>query len=344
MKYDAASWGSLSAGLGLSFWLLASPASAQVVRSEMLPVAPSVLKIEAVSADGRFQLGSGVIVGAGKVVTNCHVTRNAERIDVVRAGVRWRVARQAADILKDLCVLHIPRLEGEPVKIGRAADLKPAQDVLAIGYTGGVGVQLSDGDVVALHPWRGGAIVQTTNWFSSGASGGGLFNAEAALVGILTFRLRGGAAHYFAAPAEWVLDLIDDEARFKNIGPLAGKSYWELPVDSQPYFLQAAALEQNRQWPLLDRLAQRWAQEEPDDAEPVYLRGVAREGMEEVERAISLFKRSLEIDGGYSRSWARLAYLYKKQGQLVDARKAVAKLASLDPKLARSISEELEKP
>jgi serine protease Do len=167
----------------------------QIDRSRMLYVAPSVLKIEAVSPEGRYQLGSGVIVAPGKVVTNCHVTRHAERIDVVRAGVRWRVASQAADLLRDLCVLRVPRLEGEPVAMGKAGALKAAQDVMAIGYTGGVGVQLSEGDVVALHTWSGGHIVQSSNWFSSGASGGGLFNADGALVGILTFRLRGGAKH-----------------------------------------------------------------------------------------------------------------------------------------------------
>jgi hypothetical protein len=339
MKVVAAIFAGCIAGL-----LSAADASAQIVRSVMLPLAPSVLKIEAVGADGRFQLGSGVIVAAGKVVTNCHVTRHAERIDVVRAGVRWRVARQAADMRRDLCVLYIPRLEGKPVKIGRSASLKPAQDVLAMGYTGGVGVQLSDGDVVALHPWSGGSIVQTTNWFSSGASGGGLFNGEGALVGILTFRLRGGATHYFAAPADWVLELIDDEARFQNVGPITGKSYWELPTESQPYFLQAAALEQSRQWAALDQLAQRWAREDPADAEPIYLRGVAREGLDQPERAVALYKQSLDIDVGYNRSWVRLAYLYKRQGQLADARKALVKLTSLDPKLARTIAEELEKP
>lgn len=341
MKYPAVARASLAAGL---LMLGAAEASAQIVRAVMLPISTSVLKIEAVGADGRFQLGSGVIVAQGKVVTNCHVTRNAERIDVVRAGVRWRVSRQAADMHKDLCVLHIPRLEGDPVKIGKASSLKPAQDVLAMGYTGGVGVQLSDGDVVALHPWLGGSVVQTTNWFSSGASGGGLFNGEGALVGILTFRLRGGAAHYFAMPADWVHDLVDDESRFQSVGPLTGKSYWEQPIESQPYFLQAAALEQSRQWAVLDKLGQRWAAEQPADAEPVYLRGVAREGLEEADRAIAFYKASLDIDAGYSRSWARLAYLYKRQGQLVDARQAVARLASLDPKLARTIAEELEKP
>ncbi|HEU4460934.1 MAG TPA: trypsin-like peptidase domain-containing protein [Methylibium sp.] len=323
---------------------LAQPALAQIERSTMLGVAPSVLKVEAVSAEGRFQLGSGVVVRRGKVITNCHVTRKAQRIDVVRAGVRWPVARQSTDIDKDLCLLDVPRLEGEGVPIGRSLELKPAQDVVALGYTGGVGVQLSDGDVVALHPYRGSAVVQTSNWFSSGASGGGLFNAAGELIGILTFRLRGGSKHYFAAPADWALAMLDDEARFAAVAPIAGQSYWELPIDSQPYFLQAAALEQGRQWEALDQLALRWMREEPGDPEPLHLRGVAREALGETDAAQRHYKQSLVLDPGYSRSWARLAYLYKREGQLGEARSAIAKLAALDPKQAREIAAELEKP
>lgn len=310
----------------------------------MIGVAPSVVKVEAVSAAGSLQLGSGVIVAPGKVVTNCHVTRNAQRIQVVRGDRRWSASRQAADMLKDLCVLNVPRLEGEPAAIGKSGDLKPAQNVVAIGYTGGVGMQLSEGDVVALHPWSGGHIVQSTNWFSSGASGGGLFNGQGALVGILTFRLRGGAAHYFAAPSDWLADLVADEKRFTDIGPVPGKSYWELPVDKQPYFLQAAALEQSRQWSALSTLAERWSSEDTSDAEAHYIQGVAHEGLDQIAASIRSFKKSLELDASYSRSWARLAQIYKRQGQLKDALQAVARLAKLDPKLASELAAELEKP
>lgn len=324
--------------------LLAGHAQAQLDRATMIRVAPSVVKIEAVSAEGRYNLGSGVIVAPGKVVTNCHVTRYAQRVQLVRGDQRWTATRQAADMEKDLCILQVPRLEAEPVPIGRSTALKAAQDVVAIGYTGGVGMQLSDGDVVALHPWAGGQIVQSSNWFSSGASGGGLFNGDGALVGILTFRLRGGAAHYFAAPAEWLQPLLADESAFGPIAPLAGKSYWELPLESQPYFLQAAALEQGKQWPALATLAERWSREDETDAEAHYVQGVAQEGLQQFTASIASFKKSLEVNAAYGRSWARLAQIYLRQGQLRDARQAIARLAAIDPKLARVIAAELEKP
>jgi serine protease Do len=320
-------------GLGLPL-----AATADIDRAALIRLAPSVLKIEAVSPSGGFQLGSGVIVGPGKVVTNCHVTRHAERVQVVKGGVRRTATLQAADMLR------VPRLEGEAVPIARAATLQPGQQVLAMGYTGGVSIQLSEGDVVALHRWSGSQIVQSSNWFSSGASGGGLFNADGALVGILTFRLRGGARHYFAAPADWLLPQLNDELPYNAVAPLSGKSFWEQPDAEQPYFLQAAALEQSQQWAALAQLADRWQQEIGDDPEAPYLLGIAFEALHQPEPSIRAFRRSVEIDPNYDRSWARLAQAYMRTGQLHESRHAVARLAVLDPKQARELAAELEKP
>ena len=43
----------------------------------------SVVKVRAYHADGRVAFGSAVVIGAGKLVTNAHVTHGARRIEVV---------------------------------------------------------------------------------------------------------------------------------------------------------------------------------------------------------------------------------------------------------------------
>ena len=163
-------------------------------------------------------------------------------------------------------------------------------------------------------------------------------------MGILTFRLRGGDAHYFAAPADWLLERIDDEPGYVPIAPQAGAAFWERPSAEQPRFLQAAALEQTRQWAPLARLAERWAGEASSDAEASYALAIAYDGLDRLDASIQALRRSLEIDPSYSRSWVRLAQIYKRRGQLRDARQALMTLAALDPKLARELSAELEKP
>ncbi len=324
----------------LSAWSV----NAQMDRASLVRVAPSVVKIEAVDAAGRFQLGSGVIVGDGKVATNCHVTRRAERVHVVQGGVRWAAFAQASDTRRDLCVLRVPKLEdGRVAPIARTSQLKVGQPLMAIGYTGGI-QQVSEGEVVALHPYAGHKIIRSSNWFNSGASGGGLFDADGALVGILTFRLRGGVAHYFSAPADWLQDGLDAEDRYTEVTPLRGQAFWELQAEAQPYFLQAAALEQSRQWAALASLAQRWSIEVALEPEAPYLLGVAYDGLDQLDASIQALRHCLELDPGYSRSWARLAYIYKRQGRTGDVRLALQSLATLDPEQARELTTELEHP
>jgi len=319
-------------------------AQAQPSRALLIQFAPSVVKIEAVDPDGRYQLGSGVIVAPGKVVTNCHVTRKAAMVAVLKHGLRLRASGQDPDAAHDLCLLRVPALEGEPVPMAPASSLKAGDAVIALGYTGGLGIQLSDGIVIAKHRWSGSDVIQSTNWFTSGASGGALFNAQGKLVGILTFRLRGGETHYFSAPADWLTARLANDRRMEPVQPFSGMTFWEQSGEAQPFFLKAASLEQNRQWQELSELAQRWVAATPSDAEAFYTQGVAFDGLGLTDDSIRALKRCTEIDPTYSRGWTRLAHVYRRQGRVQDERVALAALATLDPDMAEQLSKEMEKP
>jgi len=315
--------------------------NAELDRRAVARLGRSVLKIEAVNGSGRVQIGSGVIVAGDTVVTNCHVTREATSVSVVQAGTRSSAQAQASDMTHDVCLLRVPGLQAAAVPVGRSGSLKQGQELLALGYTGGAGLQISSGSVVALHRWSGAHVIQCSNGFTSGASGGGLFDKDGALVGILTFRLRGGRAHYYAAPADWLLDPPGGELRFAEVQPQSGHPFWEETPEAQPLFLQAAALERAGQWVALARLAEHWASEDADDPESFYLRAVAYEGMGRTDAAIAAWMRSLDIDPDYSRSWARLAQLYHRVGRVVDAQQAISALMARDPGLALEVSAEL---
>jgi serine protease Do len=243
-------------------------------RATLMGLSASVLKIEALGERG-FALGSAVVVGPERVVTNCHVSAGALKINVLRGGVRWLAEPLASDIDHDLCLLRVPGLEASAVALGRADSLVPGQAVVALGYTGGVGIQLSDGEVISLHRLDGARVIQSTNWFSSGASGGGLFDADQRLVGILTFRLRGGEVHSFAAPVEWLQPLLDAPSAPAAREPPATLAYWQRPADERPWFLRAAVLERDDRWPELATLASDWAGTAAGDAEPWALLGTA---------------------------------------------------------------------
>lgn len=233
-----------------------------------IPLSVAVTKIEARTADA-LQIGTGVTVAPGVVVTNCHVTRKALTVIVTKAGAQFPVLGQAADQAHDLCFLRVPAWRGRSLEMADDAAITPEQRVGALGYTGGVDLQFQEGLISALHRFEDSRILQTTAAFTSGASGGALLNERGELVGILTFRLRARSKHYFAVPVRWIRRQVD-ALRFEPIAPLPEqRAFWEGQADALPYFMRIALLESQQQWDEMAKLAEQWSETESDNAEPL---------------------------------------------------------------------------
>jgi hypothetical protein len=331
--------GTLAAGAVL-LGLAASPqASATLERERLFEAAASVLKIEVSRQQGGYSLGSGVVVGPGRVVTNCHVTQSAVGISVVRGDERWRVESQARDPGHDLCVLKVPQLRAPSVAIGQSTALQAGQAVAAVGFTGGQGLQNSTGQVVDLHRLDGGYVIQSDNWFSSGASGGALFDEQMRLVGVLTFRLRGGQLHYFASPVEWLQPLLAEGADYRAVAPAnpVDQYYWQRQPPAQPAFLQAAALQRDLKWPELESLARRWGEADATDPAPLNALARALEGMGRLGDAMRALEQSLKLAPSAAGTWLHLGQLALREGQLAKAREIRQRLDTLAPALAATL-------
>ncbi len=315
-------------------------------RAAFVALSSSVLKIEVVRQQGGYSLGSGVVVAPERVVTNCHVTRDARTITVLRHGQRWPAQAQSVDARHDLCLLDVPGIRDGVVPRGSSASLLTTQAVHAIGYTGGMGIQSSEGEVVALHTMDDANVVQSTNWFSSGASGGGLFDDELKLVGILTFRMRGGEAHYFSAPVDWVAPMLAADAAFRPVAPLAAAelAFWQQPLDAQPEFLQAATLSRDRQWPQLKALAQRWLGKAQREPQAWFAQGQADEGLASTREALQSYERSVKLEPRFAAAWLRLGLLRAQLGMAAAAGEALAVLETLNTDLARQLAQRLNRP
>ena len=293
-------------------WALAGPASAALDPGTLIKLSTSVLKVEVIRAQGGYSLGSGVVVGADSVVTNCHVTRDARLIAVLQGGLRLPAQSQRVDAYHDLCLLRVRGVESS-----RAVEFAHAtigQAVTAVGHTAGA-LQSSVGEVLALHRLDGGQVIQTTNYFNSGASGGGLFDAQSRLVGILSFRLRGAAGRYFAMPPDWLADQLRGAQGDQAIAPhAAGElAFWEQPVEAQPYFLRAAALENDGDWRALQPLAAEWARHDANDPEPWYLLGLALERQDLPGEARHALECSLAIAPDFATARAELERLAQRR-------------------------------
>lgn len=164
----------------------------------------SIVRINAELDARTGSVGSGVVVGRGVVVTNCHVTGGASHVKVRHGNDSHDGTVIVADGAHDLCKLSVPSLDAPAVSMADSSTLNVGQKVYAIGSPQGLDLTLSDGLVSALRQGPDGTFIQTTAPVSPGSSGGGLFAADGRLVGIVTFQMRSGQNLNFAVPAEWI--------------------------------------------------------------------------------------------------------------------------------------------
>jgi len=182
-----------------------SPAAELSPEQLYAAVSPSIVRVSASKRDGSSaMLGSGVILGPDSVITNCHVVLGGDQIEVRERGTVLSAVVSVADEVFDLCKLRVSGLSARPAAVGAAPALKVGQRVYAIGSPQGLDLTLSEGLVSALREGPSGTYIQTTAPVSPGSSGGGLFDHQGNLVGIVTFQMRAGQNLNFAIPVEWI--------------------------------------------------------------------------------------------------------------------------------------------
>ena len=161
--------------------------------------------------------GSGIIVRPNIVATNCHVidgdgdnvivykhdNRQASTNTPYEATIRYR------DDDYDFCLLDVPSLWGIPATMRKYNTLNIGENVYALGSPKGLDLSLSTGIISQLRRGETNRYIQTDAAISPGSSGGGLFDSEGNLIGILTKKLVDEEVEGigFAIPADLALDL-----------------------------------------------------------------------------------------------------------------------------------------
>jgi hypothetical protein len=292
----------------------------------LIRLRPSVLKVEASDSHGNVSVGTGVAVGPGVIATACHVTAHATTVRVVSEGERMQVASQRAQVRRDLCLLDVPGASQVPVVELRSTPLRPGEELIALGYILGAAPRLSNGTVLRLHRHDGALVIQSTTPFTSGASGGGLFDRDGRLAGLMTFRFRGGNDKQFSLPVDWIREAMALPAG-PEVAPLEGHAFWDQAEDGLPPFLRSLRLQAEARWGELETLARGWVAGNEADASAWYSLGRAQlgqghdaDGVASLARAsaldgdnlvflteLALVQHALHDDSGYALSRARLA-------------------------------------
>lgn len=276
-----------------------------------------VLKVVVTRGDGTQELGSGIPLAMEHVITNCHVVREAGHIEVEWKGNTYQAIAREQDVYRDLCLLSVPGLNAEPTPMIELGQTRVGLEVVAAGYSGG-NFSATRGKVTGLFSCEcdGGKVIQTSAPFDHGASGGGLFDEQGRLVGILSFKATAGNNAHFALPVGWLRHLADS-----NVNATAETStFWEQPGKESGYFLSACDLGAKQNWQALKRLAGEWTAREPNNPEAWMALGRARQGLHQDNEAAGAFQKVLMLDSTHSEAEWALQQLELDLGQrLADA-------------------------
>ncbi|XP_069016031.1 serine protease HTRA1B [Embiotoca jacksoni] len=186
-------------------------------------IAPAVVHIELYrkmifsKREVAVASGSGFVVSEdGLIVTNAHVVANKHRVKVeLKSGATFDAKIKDVDEKADIALIKIDVPTKLPVLLlGRSADLRPGEFVVAIGSPFSLQNTVTTGIVSTTQ--RGGKelglrnsdmdYIQTDAIINYGNSGGPLVNLDGEVIGINTLKVTAGIS--FAIPSDKIRQFL----------------------------------------------------------------------------------------------------------------------------------------
>ncbi|MBT5704729.1 MAG: PDZ domain-containing protein [Verrucomicrobia bacterium] len=170
-----------------------------------------------------FSLGSGVIIDDdGYILTNAHVVRRADRIEVVlHDGRKYEAQAYAGDDQSDVALLRIITDKNEKfpaVNFAKPDDLLLGETVIALGNPFGLGSSISKGILSSKNrrPEIEGTPLDVADWLQTdaainpGNSGGPLINLRGNMIGLNVAVYKDAQGIGFAIPLKRVATALGE--------------------------------------------------------------------------------------------------------------------------------------
>lgn len=188
-------------------------------------VGPSVVLIKGTTDSGDI-LGTGFLISSdGKIATNLHILEGLRTGGVqLASGEKFdSFSILAFDARKDIAIIKIPGFDLPPVPLGNSNNVQVGEPVLVVGSPLGLQGSVTTGVVSAMRedPSGGGfKVLQTDASANPGNSGGPLVNRQSEVIGIITFKIRGGENLNFAIPINYLRGLMDSPVSVLSLDEL----------------------------------------------------------------------------------------------------------------------------
>ena len=207
---------------------------ATVGNSDSLAVGESVLAVGNPLGELGGTVTSGIVSSDGYILTCAHVVSGASNITVSIGDKDYPATLVGEDTTSDIAVVKVDATGLTPATVGNSDNLKVGESVMAVGNPlGELGGTVTSGIVSALNrsvSIQGSSSVNTMSLIqmdasvSPGNSGGGLFNMNGELVGIVNAKSSDSDAEGlgFAIP---VNDAVKVAQELLENGYVTGRPY-----------------------------------------------------------------------------------------------------------------------
>lgn len=263
-------------------------------------------------------VASALSLGGGRFVTRCETGWNPQQHTLqLRKDSTVFVARlESRDAQNALCALVADGARKLPAP--RLAGLPSAGDtVYAVSNGLGLGTGISEGVVSAIRGANNERRIQFTAAISPGSEGGGLFDANGALIGMIETSRREGQNINFAI-----------EAR-----QLAGVAQRAAVIDAAAqeqsrFAAEAERLVAEQKWAELLQHADRWSKRHRTSVDAQIAKAQANEGLNRTPAAEAAYRAALALDASHRQAAFGLCRTLIGQQKTDDALTAARRLTA----------------
>jgi tetratricopeptide (TPR) repeat protein len=286
-------------------------------------VSPSIVTILTFDEKGSQEgQGSGVVIGQGRIVTNCHVVREANSLKVNTGTQEYAAKWTQTDPSRDICVISAEGITAPAVDVRKLNEVKIGEPVFAVGNPLGFGLSVSSGLISSISPYRNEQVIVASISLSPGSSGGGLFDTRGRLLGITTAILSSGQNLNIVLPANWISELIK-----RGVNPPAPI---KIPEPEPRWEKEAQALYNTGKFPELEKHARQWRDNQPSSALASAYLGAALGDSRPIDAEV-LLRDAVRLDDKNEFTWYVLSGLLYRQGQKNEAEQALQRAIELSP-------------
>ena len=309
-----------------------------------------VVVLEMLDEQGAiFSSHTALLLDKGKVVTQCDLLAGAASLRLRQRDAVYPAKAAQKDSARNLCLLSAPGADPAHAPVLQNDEPETGAQVYALSNALGMGISVAEGIVSGIRKSRGESFIQFTAAIAPGSGGGGLFDANGRVVGLINYRQRDGQNVNFALPARWLNNIeqraadtdateiwrvkamaLERAAKWKELAAHAARWAKSLQDSAEAWLWLGYAAERSQDWPTAERAYREVLQHEPSAVQAGTGLATALLFQNKPKEAFDTARSMLAYRQEDARVWLTLAYAERALDRLDEAKQAFERAVQLD--------------